>query len=629
MTDEEKSKQQLIAELKTLRTRVAVLEASGTVRPRPGESQTTNAHMDESAATAPEELMWNVEDLNLPVFEGLSKCYEDPRFLHFRSGPMHIAPPPEFLSRDVTETGSYDLTWMSMASFGKLLDAVPIPILLVEGTGSIQFANTSFVRLSDDPAAVLSGDLLSLFPDRHEAGHARDLLQEALTSRRPQTREGVLLVAEKEIWSRMHLRPIRFGTERSILVLIEDLTPERRELKLNEKYKKLVDIFPIGIGEFRFPSTVLCSAPGDEPLDLLISSTLTDGNVQFALLNGYNNVEELRGRLFGKIMPSSDQSLKLYRSWIESGFLVSRFETRGKTADGDLRYYENTLVGNVQDGCLSQFWAMKQDITERKRVEQELVEKIRTIDELYEHIIQSGKAKAIAEHTATVAHELRQPLAIIGGFARRMAAAGASEDASSRGAPGEQVQIIVKEVQRLEKILDGLIDFTRHDTLALQTVNPNDLIEYVVQINEAGLNKKELILQKELGQEVGDIPLDPDRFQQVVRNLLANAIEASDPGGIVRIETGVSIPSEMAHRTGNLTDEGYFEIKVLNHGKRIAKEHLEKIFSPFFTTKGYSTGLGLTLAKKIVEDHNGSISVQSDQDGTLLTVWLPLSSGSR
>jgi len=629
MTDEEKSKQQLIAELITLRKRMHALEDSQAVCHAPRESQPTNGHADEPPAMAPAELIWNLEDLNLPVLDGLTEYYEDPRFVYFRSGPMRIAAPPEFLSRDVTETGSYDLTWITMASFGKLLDAIPIPILLVEGTGSIQFANTSFVKLSDDPAAVLSGDLFTLFPDLHEARRARDMLHEALNLRRPQTREGVLLVAEKEIWSRMHLRPMRFGTERSALVLIEDLTPERRELKLNEKYKKLVHIFPIGIGEFSFPGLVMCSAPGDEPIDLLLSSTLTDGNVQFALLNGYSDVEELRGRSFGKILPAGVHSLQLYRSWVESGFSVSCFETREKSAVGEFRYYENTLVGNVQDGCLAQFWAMKQDITERKRVEQELVEKIRTIDELYEHIIQSGKAKAIAEHTATVAHELRQPLAIIGGFARRMAGAGAGEPGSNLGVPGEGVQIIIKEVQRLEKILDGLIDFTRHDTLALQTVNPNDLIEYVLKINEAGFKEKNLILQKELGQEVGEIPLDPDRFQQVVRNLLANAIDASDPGGILRVETGVSIPSEMAHRTGNLTDESYFEIKILNRGKRIAKEHLEKIFNPFFTTKGYGTGLGLTLSKKIVEDHNGSISVQSDQEGTLLTVWLPLMSGSR
>jgi signal transduction histidine kinase len=89
------------------------------------------------------------------------------------------------------------------------------------------------------------------------------------------------------------------------------------------------------------------------------------------------------------------------------------------------------------------------------------------------------------------------------------------------------------------------------------------------------------------------------------------------------IETGFSIPSDKAQETGGLESETYFEMKIKNYGKVIPADELQKIFSPFFTTKDYGTGIGLTLAKKIVEDHNGSISVKSDEDGTVFTLWIP------
>ena len=624
MRDEEKSKPQLIEELQCLRRWIRVLQADATLQGASGGPWEDNDIEDDSSDLACSELVWDPEDMNLPVLDTDPRYDGEPQLLNVGLAPPGIPAQMGSLSRNVTETGSYDLTWMTLSSFGKLLDAIPMPILLVDPFGALKHANSAFLKIADDPAAGLSGDLFALFADPSEAGQARELLRKAFSERKPQVTEGPLRAADKEIWGRMNLRSIRFGSDRSVLVLIEDLTTEKRELSINEKYGKLVHIFPIGIGEFLFPEHVLCAEPCDRMLSVLLSARLVDANGQFALFSGYESVAEVQGRTFGEILPCAGQDLAFYRSWIESRFSVSHFETKEEAATGDWRYFENTLVGNVQRGCLIQFWAMKQDVTERRKVEEELVEKIRTIDELYEHIIQSGKAKAIAEHTATVAHELRQPLAIIGGFARRMAAASAANSRGETESQTEGFQIIIKEVQRLEKVLERLIDYTRHDSLQLERVNPNDIIEYVLKINVGRIREKDLRVETELGPEVGEIPLDPDRFQQVVRYLVANAIEASEPGQTIRIETGISIPGEKAHKSGELLEDKYFEIKVHNHGQRIPPEDLEKIFNPFFTTKGYGTGLGLTLAKKIVEDHKGSISVLSDEDGTLTTVWVPL-----
>ena len=267
----------------------------------------------------------------------------------------------------------------------------------------------------------------------------------------------------------------------------------------------------------------------------------------------------------------------------------------------------------------------KKKLEEKLRASQvELLAKIKIIDELYAHMMQSEKSKAIAEHTAEVAHELRQPLTIIGGFARRMAKHFENPDIPSTGINKEWFQIIITEVQRLEKILRGLIDFTRHEDIRLEKVDPNRLIEDVLTIHKERFREKDLVLETNLGNHVGEILVDPNRFQQVIRNLVSNAIEASRQNGVIRIDTDIFVPSDKEQETGELNAEKYFEMKIQNGGRIIPPDELQKFFDPFYTTKEYGIGIGLTLVKRIVENHNGSISVKSEPSGTVFTLWLPV-----
>jgi PAS domain S-box-containing protein len=288
-------------------------------------------------------------------------------------------------------------------------------------------------------------------------------------------------------------------------------------------------------------------------------------------------------------------------------------------------------TSKVEPDQTMRFEGVMRDINRRKKLEEELkgsreelLEKIKIIDDLYEHIVQSGKAKAIADHTAEVAHELRQPLAIIGGFARRIARQLNSCEIEGDSSQREACKIMIDEVQRLEKILTGLINFTRHESVQLQLADPNEIIEKTLKVHEPRMQDKNLHFKINLGKEIGELSLDKDRFEQVVRNLLSNAIEAAPKNSTIEIDTAVFIPSGKAQETGELEAESYFEIKIKNQGKIIKQADLQKIFSPFYTTKEFGTGIGLTLSKKIIEDHHGSISAKSDPDGTVFTIWLPL-----
>lgn len=258
-----------------------------------------------------------------------------------------------------------------------------------------------------------------------------------------------------------------------------------------------------------------------------------------------------------------------------------------------------------------------------EELNQQVREKVKVIEDLYEQIVQSEKSRVLAEHTAEVAHELRQPLAIVGGFAHRMA-----KHFDSGGTVGaeqkESCRVILSEVQRLERILDGLIDFTRRSTLELERTNPDEIIGKVLRVYEPKLSEKSLEVESALGAGVEPFCLDSHRFEQVVRNLVSNAIEASLPGQVITIQTGISLPGREILGSARFASNRYFEMKIKNRGAMIPREDLRKIFSPFYTTKQSGKGLGLTLSRKIVEDHEGSISAISDTEGTVFIVWLPV-----
>ncbi len=362
-----------------------------------------------------------------------------------------------------------------------------------------------------------------------------------------------------------------------------------------------------------------------------------DGDCRFCFVN--TEAENLLGHPVGRLLdtslldyvvPEDRARLETIRDlrpdtiWDEE---VGILDAGGRKRFARIRCKASFNSGDRPTG----FEGVMRDRTIRRRLEEELraskaamAEKIKIIDELYEHIVQSGKNKAIAQHTAEVAHELRQPLAIVGGFARRIERQLQNSEPPDLEKQKQYTNIIVNEIERLEKILDRLVDWTRRESIFVERIDPNELVEYILTIVEGRVHDKGITLKVNLGSELGDIPLDPGRFQQLVLNLLSNAIDASPEDGEIEITTGASLPSDKALKVGNLTAASYFELKVRNRGTAIPPSFMEQVFNPFYTTKPQGTGLGLTVSKKIVQDHRGSISVKSNDDWTTFTIWLPI-----
>lgn len=236
---------------------------------------------------------------------------------------------------------------------------------------------------------------------------------------------------------------------------------------------------------------------------------------------------------------------------------------------------------------------------------------------LDQQLIQSQKLASIGELSSGIAHEINNPLAIIGQEAewmRHLLKEGESCGSERYEDLQDSLQEIVRQVDRCKDITHKLLDFARKKDPLMQTTDLNKLIEDMVKLVEKEAVHKHIILVRKYGPDMPSVYTDPPLLRQVVLNLLNNAVYAIGQDGSITVAT----------RTGQ-NDSAIVEIKDTGCG--IAKEHLSKIFDPFFTTKpqGKGTGLGLSICHGIVTKLGGRISVESAVgEGTTFFVDLPL-----
>lgn len=228
------------------------------------------------------------------------------------------------------------------------------------------------------------------------------------------------------------------------------------------------------------------------------------------------------------------------------------------------------------------------------------------LEDAGERVVRSERLATIGRMAAHVAHEIRNPLATIGGFARSIANPKLDETRRQRNAG-----IIVEEVERLEEILSNVMDFTKPAQPILEERNLNDVVHNTCQFFEQQLAKAGVTLDLELADELPDLWIDPSHIRQVLLNLMQNAVSAMPEGGRLDLRTR--------------TRDTVVELEVTDSGVGIPAEHLPDIFDPFFTTKEQGTGLGLATSQKIIMEHGGTIEVSSEeQAGTRFVIALPI-----
>ena len=214
------------------------------------------------------------------------------------------------------------------------------------------------------------------------------------------------------------------------------------------------------------------------------------------------------------------------------------------------------------------------------------------------------KMAALGQVTSRVAHEIRNPLAAIGGFARSVRAKLPSGDPLA-----EKVDIIVQESQRLEHFLENQLRYLHLPEPAWEEVELERVVEESLVLVESQAQKIGITLSCHLAPDLPPLRGDADQLKQVLLNLLFNALEGAGAGGEVELE---------AARDGD-----GMKIRILNSGPPIPDESLGLLFVPFFTTKSGGTGLGLPISREILTRHGGRIEVAREGERTVFTVLLP------
>jgi PAS domain S-box-containing protein len=232
-----------------------------------------------------------------------------------------------------------------------------------------------------------------------------------------------------------------------------------------------------------------------------------------------------------------------------------------------------------------------------------VVSDITELKNLRERLIMSERMAAIGEVAARVAHEIRNPLVSLGGFAKRLGK-------KLNGNLKEYADIIAREVDRLEGVLNEVLGFVKDTTIAKETVNSNRFIEEVISMVKPDLDERNIALIREF-EEPAEMYIDPNRIKGALLNILKNAVQATGSNGTIFIKTYVKDNSAV--------------VEIKDTGAGIAEEDLPFIFDPFFTTKKTGTGLGLIITHRIIEEHNGSIEVESKPgEGSTFRVFIPL-----
>jgi len=229
------------------------------------------------------------------------------------------------------------------------------------------------------------------------------------------------------------------------------------------------------------------------------------------------------------------------------------------------------------------------------------------VQSLKREVETSRRLASLGRLAAGVAHEIRNPLSSIKGFATYF-------KERYRDNPDDQKtsEIMIQEVDRLNRVISQLLEFARPPAIQKKRASLQSLIQHSLKMIERQASAKGVQVRSNLPSEIREVELDPDGINQVLLNLYLNAVEAMDQGGTLTVSL---------HREER---SPWVKIVVSDTGRGISKEDLEHVFDPYFTTKQTGTGLGLAIVHKIIEAHGGEVRAESDiERGTTVSVLLP------
>ena len=278
---------------------------------------------------------------------------------------------------------------------------------------------------------------------------------------------------------------------------------------------------------------------------------------------------------------------------------VTRIEEVLPVPDGSTRIFDTIKVPLFHpDGTREGLVIIGRDITEKKKM-------VEQIKEQEERLRRTEKLSVVGELSASVAHEIRNPLTSLIGFVQLLQ----TEDHTHQS----YYQIMLDELNRINHIVGELLLLAKPQALKVAKASLQKLLQDVISLLNTEASLYNVQLEVHLPEEEIVIECEANQLKQLFINIIKNGIEASSESGSVSIKLEKSSESEVL-------------IKIKDHGCGISKERLEKIGEPFYSSKEKGTGLGLTVSSKIVESHKGKIHFSSGLNkGTSVEIILPVS----
>ena len=240
------------------------------------------------------------------------------------------------------------------------------------------------------------------------------------------------------------------------------------------------------------------------------------------------------------------------------------------------------------------------------------------VRELEDAVRHADRLSTIGTLAAGLAHEIKNPLGGIKGAAQLL-----EQDLPHDSELREYTGVMIREVQRVNRIVEELLDLATPRKLQLSPVNLHQVLGDILVLQQRATGKRKISFHQHFDPSIPAILADEALLTQLFLNLVKNAVEAAPDNGNVSVNSRVWTDYSMTHKGERRSR--MVAVEVCDDGPGIARENMDMLFTPFFTTKSKGTGLGLSLCQKIVSEHRGQIKIESDPgQGTMFSVMLPL-----
>jgi len=235
-----------------------------------------------------------------------------------------------------------------------------------------------------------------------------------------------------------------------------------------------------------------------------------------------------------------------------------------------------------------------------------LLRDLREVKQLQARAQRAEHLASIGRLASVIAHEIRNPLSSIRGFTQYFTS-------QFRDGTDEQkyARVMISEIDRLNRVIEELLDYSRPLTLQRREISVETILNHTIQLIQSNADGQGIRIVREFSANLPSIWVDSEKVTQALLNVCLNAVTAMENGGTLTITTRI------------VKQNGNVEITIADTGSGISEEDLPKVFDPFFTTKTSGTGLGLALVRKIIDHHEGTLSIQSQLGkGTTVTIGL-------